>query len=49
MNSRESSGEERTSGFEGRVGGGELGDDPLVGVQVIKGGEDIGGMREILF
>ena len=45
MNSHESAGEERTGGFEGRVGGAELGDSQQVGVRVLKGGMRQGGVR----
>ena len=37
MNSHEPAGEEITGGFEGRVGGAELGDGQQVGVEVLKG------------
>ena len=46
MNSHESAGEERTGGFEGRVGCAELGDGQQVGVQVLKGGRRRGGVGE---
>ena len=36
MNSHVSAGEERTGGFEGRVGGTELGDSQQEGVNVLK-------------
>ena len=45
MNSHEPAGEERTGGFEGRVGGAELGDSQQVGVHVLKGGKEAGGGR----
>ena len=47
MNSYESAGEGRTGGFEGRVGGAELGDGHQVGVQVPKEGVRRGGMGEV--